>query len=177
MCIVLQCVQSWQYWMRHLESSPVLSTPEITQAIRNVAGKSQQVKETGSWWSSKIWAFHVAEKRALAIILKFKMASLLMITMMEEDVVTVDQLDITRCLRAWRCCLCLVVVTGSGFVDLRQLTFKQTILPQSLVSGQKNKEKIRRGRANSDCCDNLQWINQRPFPHKLFISALAVSVY
>ena len=136
-----QCVQIWQPWMRRQESSPVPSIPENTQPIRNAAGKSQQVKETGSWWSSKTCTFNIADKHALAIILKFKIPSLLMITMMEEDVVTVDQWDFTQYLRAWRCCLCLMVHPPSGFVDLRQLIFKQTTPPQSLVSRRKINKK------------------------------------
>ena len=136
-----QFVQIWQPWMRHQESSPVPSIPDITQTTGNAAGKSQQVKETGSWWSSKTCTLNVADKHARAIILKFKMASLLMITMMEEDVVTVDQWDITQYLRAWRCCLCLMVVTASIIVDLRQLIFKQITPPQSLVSRRKIKKK------------------------------------
>ena len=133
--------------MRHQESSPVLSTRETTQAIRNAAGKSKQVKENASWWSSKTCTLNVADKHALVIILKFKMASLLMITMMEEDVVTVDHWDISRCLRAWRCCLCLMVLKTRGIMDLRQLIFKKITLPQSVVSRKnkqtKNKKKVR----------------------------------
>ena len=74
--------------MRHQESSPVLSTPEITQTTKAAAGKSQQVKDNVLSWSSNTCTLNVADKHAVVIILKFKMAYLLMVTSVKEDVVT-----------------------------------------------------------------------------------------
>jgi len=73
--------------MSHQESSPVLSTPGITQSTRDAAGKSRRVKENALYLTLKAWTLNIAEI-AHVIIWKLNMAYLRMVSQMEEDVVT-----------------------------------------------------------------------------------------
>ena len=88
--------------MRHLESSPVLITPETTQTTRDAAGKSQQVKEILWCWLLNTWTFNSAELLARVVIWKFKMAPFpLMARTVEKHVVdSLAALHIIRFIRA-----------------------------------------------------------------------------
>ena len=73
--------------MSHQESSPVLSTPEITQSTRDAAGKLQRVKENASSLTLNTCTLKIAEI-AFVIIWKLNMAYLPMVSQLEEDVAT-----------------------------------------------------------------------------------------
>ena len=73
--------------MGHQESSPVLSTPDVTQSTRDVAGKLQRVKENALYLTLNTCTLKLAEI-AHVIIWKLNMAYLRMVSQLEEDVVT-----------------------------------------------------------------------------------------
>jgi len=113
--------------MSHQESSPVLSTPDITQTTRDAGGKLWQVNENASYLTLNICTLKIAEI-ACVIIWKLNLAHLRMVSQLEEDVVTSTDLShIFHFVRALRCSLSLMVLeAGTG--DLGQLTLKSIIL-------------------------------------------------
>ena len=124
MCVVLQCVQSWQYWMRHLESLPVLFIPESTQLIRDAAGKSQEVKENASIWSLKTWTLAFGMRRAVMVIWKLKMIPIPVIRLVEKYVdMGIKMQRFFHLSRTWWFCLSLIH-GPCGVVDLKLLTIK-----------------------------------------------------
>jgi len=73
--------------MRHQESSPVLSTPDVPQTTRDAAGISQQVKENVLCFTLNTWTLNIAELACVSIW-KLKVAYLGMVCQMDKDVVT-----------------------------------------------------------------------------------------